>query len=80
MTKPNDTSLARALRWWANHDDEAIPTRHLPSLRELLEPCPVEGDVGVMQLNADGRQAMRDHGYTQTDLGAWELAREDGAP
>lgn len=73
-------SLAQALRWWANHDGgETIPQRHLPLLRLLTEPCPMDGDAGAVQLNSDGRQAMRAHGYTQTDVGAWVRAREDGA-
>lgn len=64
------TRLAAALRWWANNDDCTVPLRHLVALEWML----VQQD-GECELNERGKEAMREHGYRETDCGAWERDR-----
>ena len=70
------TRLGRALVWWAENDGESIPEHFAADLRRLTEPCPMDGDAGVLQLNEMGQRAMRAHGYTGSNTSGWSWQGE----
>lgn len=74
MSRPT-TRLGRALAWWANNDEANVPARYIGVLAPLLEPWLPDDPEEGSQLNAAGRRAMREHGFTGSNGAGWRRGR-----